>query len=130
MLETREALEGLFVSEVTEDKKRDRKAALLGELQEALCAMAGDCESETLRRSAGGDVKTINNASLVAVGTYHGYVPGFAELLAEANGDLTRFYDLAEEVGALPAAERKKYLMGKRRLVGLPAGPDHSGGKP
>ena len=114
MLETREALEGLFASELTDDEKRDRKAELFGELQEALCALAGDCESQTLRRSAGGDVRTINNASLVAVGTYHGYVPGFVELLTEANGDLTRFYNLAEKVGARPAEERKEYLMAQR----------------
>ena len=113
MLLTREALGGLFSGEASPDEKRRRKSELLDDLRLALCVMAGDCKEGEPRRSASRDAEPLNNAYLVAVGTYHTYVPGFEALLATSDGDLLRFYRSAKELGELSPEERKAYLLGE-----------------
>ncbi|MCC7410315.1 MAG: aminopeptidase [Gammaproteobacteria bacterium] len=49
---------------------------------------------------------TLNNAKLAAVASYHEQVPAFERLLADAGGDLVRFYAAVEAVAALPGAAR------------------------
>ncbi|MDA1314636.1 MAG: aminopeptidase [Acidobacteria bacterium] len=113
MLATREDLDRLFSSETSVEEKRQRKSEILDELRQALCVMAGDCKDGQPRRSASRDTEPLNNAYLVAVGTYHTYVPGFEALLDEADGNLPRFYKLAKELGELTLEERKHYLLGE-----------------
>jgi len=52
----------------------------------------------------------LNNARLVAVSTYEQCVPGFTRLLAEAGGDLPRFYRAVKAVSRKPAEERGALL--------------------
>lgn len=112
MLATRKELGRLFASETPVEEKRRRKADLLNQLEQALCEMDGDCESRRTDRSAGGGVAVINNAYLVAVGTYNTYVPGFEAMLRKAKGELAPFYEMAEELGKLPPEERTARLHG------------------
>jgi len=52
----------------------------------------------------------LNNARLAALASYEDYVPAFQRLLEEAGGDLVRFYARADELGALPPAQRAAAL--------------------
>ena len=52
----------------------------------------------------------LNNARLVAVATYRQYVPAFAAMYEEAGQDLIRFYELAKEIGELPADRRREEM--------------------
>lgn len=52
----------------------------------------------------------LNNARLAALASYEDYVPGFRSLLAEAGGDLPRFYARVEALGRAPPGEREAVL--------------------
>jgi predicted aminopeptidase len=52
----------------------------------------------------------LNNAKLLAVATYHEWVPAFRALLWDAGGDLDRFYADAELAARLPVAVRRRWL--------------------
>jgi predicted aminopeptidase len=53
--------------------------------------------------------RPLNNAHLAAVATYHDCVPGLQRELSAA-GSLPGFYARAEELGRLPAGERRAAL--------------------
>ena len=55
--------------------------------------------------------RTLGNADLAAVATYHDCVPGLQRELAAA-GSLPAFYARAESLAALPAAERRAAVCG------------------
>jgi predicted aminopeptidase len=112
ILATRAELGLLFASEAPVEEKRRRKRELLNQLEQALCEIDDDCEGRRTARSAGGQIKAINNAYLVAVGTYNTHIPAFEAMLAETDGVLTRFYEMAEELGKLPPEERTARLDG------------------
>ncbi|MBC7984797.1 MAG: aminopeptidase, partial [Candidatus Obscuribacterales bacterium] len=48
--------------------------------------------------------RTLSNADLVSAATYQSCVPGLTQLLASANGELSRFFAAVKE---LDAAERR-----------------------
>jgi predicted aminopeptidase len=52
----------------------------------------------------------LNNARLAAISTYYDCVPGFRRLLAQADGDLGRFYAAARELAQRPRAQRHERL--------------------
>jgi len=52
----------------------------------------------------------LNNARLVSFATYDDYVPAFANLLDDANGDLAAFYSVVDEIAALGPAERTERM--------------------
>ncbi|MDP3814491.1 aminopeptidase [Pseudomonas sp.] len=52
----------------------------------------------------------LNNAKLLPFGLYDRWVPAFAALFQQAEGDWPRFYREAEALGRLPAAQRKQVL--------------------
>lgn len=54
----------------------------------------------------------LNNAKLMAVATYHEWVPAFRALLRDADGDLERFYADAELAARLPSEPRRRWLSG------------------
>ena len=49
-------------------------------------------------------------AHRAAVGTYFDCVPGFERLLAQAGGDLPRFYDAVRALTHVPQAQRHRQL--------------------
>ena len=51
----------------------------------------------------------LSNAKLLPFGLYDQWVPAFAALFREA-GDWRRFYERVEQLGRLPAADRKAAL--------------------
>jgi predicted aminopeptidase len=105
---TRQALLELYKKPVADAVKRKRKQLVFGAMRE---------EYEILKASWGDykgyDVwfrRELNNARLVAVATYRRYVPAFHVMYDEVDGDLQRFYTLAEEVSALPADQRRAVM--------------------
>jgi len=52
----------------------------------------------------------LNNASLVPFGLYDGWVPAFAALYRQRDGDWAAFHRAAAELARLPAAERNRRL--------------------
>lgn len=54
----------------------------------------------------------LNNARLLAVATYHEWVPAFRQLLQAADGDLSRFYADAALAAQLPPEVRRRWLSG------------------
>jgi predicted aminopeptidase len=105
---TRDQLAVLYSSDLSDAKKRARKAEIFTKMRD---------EHERLRASWGGGpafdrwfAGGANNAGIVAAGLYADRVPQFAALLAEEGGDLPRFYERVKALAAMPKAERDQAL--------------------
>lgn len=103
----RDALTTLYAQALTTEEKRVGKQAV----QDALRA-----EYAQLRETWGYTgydrwfAGPLNNAQLATVASYNALVPFFERMLADAGGDLARFYREVEAVMVLPAAEREPLL--------------------
>jgi predicted aminopeptidase len=114
VLDTRTRLEKLYSLPLPAEQMRERKAAEFERLRS---------EYRKLRdRQWAGDKRydawinaPMNNARLLPFGLYDQWVPAFAALFRQAHGDWLTFYAAAENLGALPPAERKAAL---RMLAG------------
>jgi predicted aminopeptidase len=108
VLATRGDLETLYASSMDDaDKAREK-----GRLFDALGA--GYAE---LKASWGGYpgydrwfVSDLNNAKLALVTTYNVYVPAFERLLAEQQGDMSKFHEAVAVLSKLPKEERHAEL--------------------
>ena len=97
----------VYASGLPAGELRERKRARLEQAGSELQAQAratGVASGYEAWVSAG-----LNNAHLAAVSSYQGCVPGFQRLLAEAGGDLPRFYAAARALGSSPAAARRAF---------------------
>lgn len=117
--DTREKLKTLYAGPLPEADMRQAKQQVFADMQDAYAQLK--------RRWAGyGGYdnwfrRELNNARLVAVSTYRQYVPAFQALYLEAGEDLSRFYELARELGQLPAQtlrERLENLAASTRELG------------
>ena len=105
---TRERLAALYASPLSDDAKRAGKAA-------AFAAMREDYAS--LKQQSGGFAmydgwfaQGPTNASLAAVALYSSKVPSFLALLAEEDGDLSRFYARVKDLARRPRDVRNAAL--------------------
>jgi predicted aminopeptidase len=96
--QTRAQLEALYRSRLAPAEMRRRKREVLEALRPWLAHMRGFESAEP------------NNAVLASFATYTQKVPAFERLLAEAGGDLGRFYARVRELARLPRAERDARL--------------------
>ena len=101
-------LEDLYASAQPAERKLERKAAVFDELRH---------EYAQLKTSWGGFKgydgwfgEHLNNATLASIAVYTQQVPAFEALLAEAGGDLGRFYAQVQELARSPKEEREKRL--------------------
>jgi predicted aminopeptidase len=101
----RQQLARLYATRLPIEDKRRRKALIFNRLNEQLRGMG-------LRRVANqaNTEKPLNNAYLVALGTYYALVPAFEALLEEQRGDLGAFYQAAAALGHMPRRERRLRL--------------------
>ncbi len=109
MLETRDRLATLYASELSEPAKRDAKAAEFVRLRQAyrrLRDLSWDGDGRFDRWMA----QPLNNASLLPFGLYDRWVPAFAALFQQLDGDWSRFYARVEALGRLPTDERTSLL--------------------
>ena len=108
MAATRRHLAKLYASEMPADRMREAKAQEFTRLRAGYAALrAGWPEGVNLDWMLGAE---LNNARLVAVSTYEECVPGFTRLLADAGGDLPKFYGAVKAISRRPAAERAALL--------------------
>ena len=104
----REALVALYASQIPDDDKRQRKAALL----ESMRAEHQRLKAERWDGFAGYDAwfERANNAALAVQAAYSDLVPQFERLHQRSGGDFRRFYDEVRALAALPKAERRAKL--------------------
>lgn len=107
--EARARLARLYASGRSETELRVEKQREFGRLK---------FEYQRLRQAWSGDsrydawfARTLNNAHLAAVATYHDCVPGLRRELAEA-GSLPAFYARSDELARLPREERRSAVCG------------------
>jgi predicted aminopeptidase len=116
LLDTRNRLERLYALRLPAEQMRERKAAEFEQLRR---------EYRTLRDSQWAGNKRydawinapMNNARLLPFGLYDQWVPAFATLFKQVDGDWGRFYAAVETLGALPVGERKAALKVLARSV-------------
>jgi predicted aminopeptidase len=134
VLDTRSRLEQLYTLPLPAAPMRQRKAAeferLRGEYRQLRDGQwAGD------KRYDAWIYAPMNNARLLPFGLYDQWVPAFAALFKQVDGDWGRFYAQVERLGALPVEQRKaalKALMKSNSVarelapVGLRSGPSTS----
>lgn len=109
VLDTRSRLEQLYTLPLPPEQMRQRKAAeferLRGEYRQLRDSQwAGDKRYDAWINAP------MNNARLLPFGLYDQWVPAFAALFRQVDGDWVKFYAAVERLGALPAEERKAAL--------------------
>ncbi|WP_454765056.1 aminopeptidase [Cupriavidus campinensis] len=112
LLGTRDKLVALYRAPLDDEAKRQGKARIFAELREDYARKRAEWGNYS-----GYDRwfdQPLTNAHLAAVATYQQWVPAFTVLLAQSDGDWTRFYAAARRIGDLPAAGRDAAL---RRLA-------------
>lgn len=105
----RTRLAHLYASALPPQVMRERKQQILAELAAQIRA-AEHREGVTYPLYDEWIAAGLNNAQLASIATYYDCVPGFKRLLAQADGDLPRFYAAAGEAAKLPRAERHAQL--------------------
>ncbi len=113
VLATRERLKALYRQPLSAEVMRARKAAEFEQLRRDYRALrdeqwAGD------KRFDGWINSPMNNAKLLPFGLYDQWVPAFAALFMQVNGDWPAFYQAVEKLGGMPVEARKAAL---RRLM-------------
>jgi predicted aminopeptidase len=102
----RQQLEALYKTRLAPAAMRDRKQAILAEME-------SEYRGQRKELGAGYDrwfAQSPNNAKIASVAIYTQLVPAFEALLARENGDLARFYAAVRALAALPKEERDASL--------------------
>jgi predicted aminopeptidase len=106
----RAELQALYASGIAVDVMRVRKASVFAQL-------VGELKAIDRRYSVkSGIVEDLegqpNNARLASLATYYDCVPGFENMLADADHDLPRFYASVRALAQRPRAERRATVCG------------------
>ncbi|MFY0730922.1 aminopeptidase [Pseudomonas sp. NFX15] len=109
VLKTRTRLEALYALPLPAEPMRQRKAAEFERLRSEYRSLrdnqwAGD------KRYDAWIYAPMNNARVLPFGLYDQWVPAFAALFHQEDGDWLRFYAAVEKLGALPPDQRKAAL--------------------
>ena len=104
----RAQLAAVYASDVPDAEKRRAKAAAFAAMRDGYeRAKAGEPGLAGYDRWFAGLAGTgPNNASIASVALYTGQLPAFRALLAEAGGDLPRFYAKVADLARMPREER------------------------
>lgn len=107
VLSFRQKLHALFVSSITEEAKREGKAQIYADLQDAYRQ-----QREVWGGYGGYDswFAAVNNARLNTVGTYYDLVPALNVLLRQHDSDLPRFFEACRQLARLGQRERHEVL--------------------
>lgn len=109
VLASRARLEQLYASGLDEDAMRTGKQAEFERLRQAYRSLR-DREWGGIGRYDGWIEAPLNNAKLLPFGLYDRWVPAFAALFAEVQGEWPVFYRRVAELGALPEPARTEAL--------------------
>jgi predicted aminopeptidase len=97
----------LYDTQLDEAEMRQRKDVILNELSREVSALL----SERSAHAPGWFGGALNNARLVSLGLYEGWLPAFRELYKDCNGKLSCFYETAGTLADLPQDERHARLI-------------------
>jgi len=110
VLKTRTRLKKLYALPLPTGQMRQRKAAEFERLRSEYRQLR-DSQWAADKRYDTWIYAPMNNARLLPFGLYDQWVPAFAALFHQVDGDWLRFYAAVEKLGALPASERKAALI-------------------
>lgn len=116
VLASRARLETLYASGQSETELRRAKAAEFERLRAEYHQLRAR-EWAGVGRYDGWIDSPLNNAKLLPFGLYDRWVPAFAKVFRQVNGDWPRFYAQVKRLGELPSAMREqalKSLQGER----------------
>lgn len=118
----RDDLRKTFTAAIVEDEMRRLKALRLERLAEDMRSML----TRAGRDPAGWLNGELNNARIVSMTLYEGWLPSFRSLLARCEQDIQCFYERAKELSQLDKAERDARLkaLAGRQALGCPRGFD------
>jgi predicted aminopeptidase len=114
VLDARERLKKLYALPLPAEEMRERKAAEFERLRSDYRQLR-DSEWAGDKRYDPWINAPMNNAKLLPFGLYDQWVPAFAALYKQVNGDWPRFYREVKRLGGLPIEQRKAAL---RKLMG------------
>lgn len=109
VLETREHLTQLYALPLPANEMRTRKAAEFERLRSDYRQLR-DTRWNGDKRFDAWINAPLNNARLLPFGLYDQWVPAFAAVFRQVNGDWSAFFTAVEKLGGLPIAERKAAL--------------------
>lgn len=112
---TRRKLKKLYSSGLTEAQMQQGKALVFDDMRKQYQSLKSGWDGYSGYDAWFG--ADLNNAKLLAVATYHVWVPAFRQLLANSDHDLSRFYADAELAAQLPPEIRRRWLSGWRSLA-------------
>lgn len=111
----RERLDGLYREEIDDQRKRDRKAAMIAEARLAHDALAAE------RGIAGGYrqwfAEGLNNARIGSIAAYNAEAPAFLRMLRAHHTDFELFFAYAEKLGKLEKSRRDACLLAWRNAA-------------
>ena len=104
----RQKLEKLYQMNLAPHQKRAQKASIFSDLRNEfnqLKTVQTDLAAYDRWMN-----QPLNNAKISGVVAYHDFVPAFSVILAENNGDLTRFYEACRRLAQMQKDERHRIL--------------------
>lgn len=104
---TTEKLKALYESELSDDDKTIKKEQIISTLRNSYKKAITD---KSLRGYYTQWFNKINNAKLASISNYYTYVPAFSVMIADANGDMTTFYQQAKALSEMDKKTRTKTL--------------------
>ena len=110
VLASRERLERLYALPLTVEAKRAAKQEEFERLRREYRHLR-DTQWGGVGRYDGFINGPLSNAKLLPFGLYDQWVPAFAALYVQLDGDWARFHERVEALGRLPAAQRKAALV-------------------
>ena len=113
-LRTRQALQALYATDLPDDQKRQRKAALMAQLQADHLALKAAPDGPWAGFNGfDGWFGRANNAALAIQAAYDGLVPDFEHLFERKGRDFARFHVEVRRLAALPRDERRATLLAR-----------------
>ena len=109
VLDTRQRLHNLYAQSLPAQEMRQRKVAEFERMRRQYHQLR-DQQWAGNNRFDGWINGPMNNAKLLPFGLYDQWVPAFAALFKHSGGDWQVFYGEVEQLGKLPAAQRKAAL--------------------
>lgn len=107
-METRQDLELIYGSEMTDPEKRQRKEDVFSDLRQRYDVI----KEGSWNGYAGYDrwFQTLNNAKFASVNSYHRWVPAFKLVMKQEKNHFPDFYRRCEAISRLPQKQRAELL--------------------
>jgi predicted aminopeptidase len=107
VLKYRDQLTALYARSISETQMRAEKVAVQEAMRQEYASFRAAWGYTGYDRWFEGP---LNNAQLSTVASYNELVPAFAQMLAQTQGDLSRFYEAVQEIANLPFDVRSELL--------------------